>query len=118
MNNYTIWYKMQRVLRTVVQVIIAFVAVWGSIAAIAPQILDELAKILPGSWIAWLVGFIAVVTAIAGALSRIMAFPVVNEWLTRIGLGSAPKSAGKQGIPDEVTKAVVEGVTRREFRGV
>ncbi len=40
----------------------------------------------------WLLSAAGVVTAIAGALSRVMAIPVVNEWLTHIGLGSEPKA--------------------------
>lgn len=88
-----IWYKGQRVLRTGLQVILSFLSVWAVVAVIAPQILDELAKILPGSWVAWLAGAIASVTVVAGVLTRIMAIPAVNDWLTKIGLGSVPPTA-------------------------
>lgn len=102
--NDTIWYKAQRVLRTIVQVILAFLSVWAVIAVIAPQILTELTTILPGPWVAWLAGLVAAVTGIAGALSRIMAIPQVNAWLSRLGLGSAPRSADTVGVtidPDD-----------------
>ena len=106
--NTTIWFKAQRVLRTIFQVILAFLSVWAVIALVAPQILNELATILPGSWVVWLTAVIAGVTAVAGALSRIMAIPVVNGWLSNLGLGSAPKFAMQNDeVPAEVKLAVM-----------
>ncbi|WP_425836919.1 hypothetical protein [Microbacterium sp. PA5] len=86
-----IWFKPQRVLRTIVQVLTAALSVWAAFVLIAPQVLAELAKILPGSWVAWLAGVIASITVVAGVLTRIMAISSVNAWLTKIGLGSVPK---------------------------
>lgn len=87
-----IWHPVQRVLRTIVQVLTAALSVWAGFALIAPQVLAELAKILPGPWIAWLTATIAAITVVAGVLTRIMAIPAVNAALTRIGLGSVPKA--------------------------
>jgi hypothetical protein len=43
-----------------------------------------------------LIAAAAIVTAIAGALTRVFAIPAVNEFLTRFGLGSVPKSVAKE----------------------
>lgn len=95
-----IWYQRQRWLRTALQTALAFlVALGGSVAilqAVAPQVLDALAGVLPASWVAWLAGVFAFVIAIASALSKLMAIPVVNAWLTHVGLGSEPKSVAKE----------------------
>lgn len=94
-----IWFKTQRVIRTVIQVIItAAVTIVSTIAVIqliAPQILEALAEVLPPSWIAWLSGAVAFMAVLAGALSKIMAIPQVNAWLTKFGAGSVPKSVAE-----------------------
>lgn len=92
-----IWYKAQRVIRTVVQVVVSAAVTVAlaviSVAAFAPDVLDALADVLPETWAAWLGGAVAFLVALAGALSRIMAIPAVNAWLAKIGLGSVPPSA-------------------------
>lgn len=88
----TIWFKAQRVLRSIVGTLISALTVWAALAAIFPQVLAELATVLPGPAIAWLTGVIAAVSAVAGAISRIMAIPKVNAFLTKwLNLGSIPK---------------------------
>lgn len=94
----SIWFANQRVIRTILQVvaglILAAVLFFGAVATFAPAILAELEAILPPGAYAWLVGFIAVCAAISGALSKLMAVPGVNDWLSRhTPFGSAPKSA-------------------------
>lgn len=85
-----IWYKAQRVLRTVVQIgIPAFLA----FALVLPQIIEALGLPVDSELRLWLVAVAAIVTAVAGAISRVMAIPAVNAWLTKIGLGSVPKRA-------------------------
>ncbi|MDF2994107.1 MAG: hypothetical protein K0S37_4621 [Microbacterium sp.] len=117
-----IWFKAQRVLRTAVQVAVSGVATIAgtilAIAAIAPEVLAELAKILPSSWIAWATGALASLVAVASVVTRIMAIPKVNGWLTKIGLGSVPKDNVLEGedvvLPDpkvvsrEVYQSAVE----------
>lgn len=88
-----IWYRAKRVIRTVVQVVISGALLWGTVQLVAPQVLDELAKVLPGSWIVWLTGALAFLGVVAGVITRIMAIPQVNAWLTKIGAGSVPASA-------------------------
>lgn len=88
----TIWFKAQRVLRSVVGTLISALTVWAALVVVFPQMLAELATILPGPAIAWLTGVIAAISAAAGAISRIMAIPKVNAWLTKwLNLGSIPK---------------------------
>lgn len=85
-----IWYKAQRVLRTVVAVLLpAFLG----FAVLLPQLIDALGLPDDSTLRLWLLGIAAGVTAVAGAITRIMAIPAVNAWLTKIGLGSVPKSA-------------------------
>jgi hypothetical protein len=90
MSTPDIWYKTQRVLRTIVQVgIPAFL----TFALVLPQIIEALGLPVDSELRLWLLGIAGAVTAVAAALSRIMAIPAVNSWLTKIGLGSIPKSA-------------------------
>lgn len=84
-------------LRTVVQVgIPALIAIGVVIPQIIDAILAGFGEQLPPEATAWFLGVAAAVTAGAGVLARIMAIPLVNQWLTSIGLGAAPKdSQGK-----------------------
>jgi hypothetical protein len=96
-----IWFPWQRVIRTAGQVLVAVATVFGAVAVIAPQVLAAVADVLPGSWVVWLTGAIAFVAAIAAALARVMALPVVNTWLTALGAGSVPASGYSAGTePD------------------
>jgi hypothetical protein len=82
----------QRVLRTIVQVgIPAYLA----FALVLPQIIEALGLPVDSQLRLWLVGVATGVTAVAGAIARVMAIPAVNAWLTRVGLGAAPKSSVK-----------------------
>jgi hypothetical protein len=99
-----IWYTRQRWIRTALQTALAFlITLGGSVAvlqAVAPQMLDALADVLPASWLAWLAGAFAFVISIASALSKLMAIPVVNTWLTRVGAGSVPRVAAVETLND------------------
>lgn len=89
-NPQDIWFKAQRVLRTVVQVgIPAFLA----FALVLPQIISAVGLPVESGLYLWLVGLAAGVTAVAAGLSRVMAIPAVNAWLVKVGLGSVPKHA-------------------------
>lgn len=84
-----IWYAAQRVLRTIVQVgIPAFI----TFAGVLPTIIDALGLPVDGKVYGVLLASAAVITAVAGALTRVFAIPAVNEFLTRFGIGSVPKS--------------------------
>lgn len=97
-----IWYKGQRALRTLVQVgIPAFLG----FAVVLPQIISALGLPVDGPLYAWLIGAAGVVTAVAVGLSRVMAIPAVNAWLTTVGLGSVPKSKAVPGAHVAVDEA-------------
>lgn len=75
-------YPGQRVLRT------AFTTVL-TLLPIVPQII----AIIQGQWSAEFLSVVAVqAVAINTALTGIIAIPAVNAWLTKLGLGSAPRS--------------------------
>lgn len=85
-------YPWKATLRTLVQVgIPAFVTLVGILPLIIQIILEELGEQMPDGLRLWLVGAAALLTAVATALARIMAIPTVNAFLTRWGLGAAPK---------------------------
>lgn len=88
-----IWYKGKRVLRTVVQVgIPAFL----TFAFVLPQIIEALGLPVESDLYLWLVGLAAGVTAVAAAITRIMAIPQVNAFLVKIGLGSVPAASVRE----------------------
>jgi predicted naringenin-chalcone synthase len=85
----SIWFVSQRVLRTIVQTGVPTFIVF---AAVLPQIIDALGLPVDNDVRLWLLAVAAGVTAVAGALARVMAVPAVNAFLVRVGLGSVPKS--------------------------
>lgn len=80
-------------LRTILAIVAgAVVTIFTFIAAFAvfaPQLLAAVAAILPPEWLAWATAAVATLGAIAGAITRIMAIPGVNEWLAKIRLGAS-----------------------------
>ncbi|MBF4578971.1 hypothetical protein ITJ48_05295 [Frigoribacterium sp. VKM Ac-2530] len=84
------WYRSQRVLRTIVQTGVPTFIVF---ATVLPQVIDALGLPVDNGVRLWLLAVAAGVTAVAGALARVMAIPAVNGWLVTIGLGSVPKAA-------------------------
>lgn len=118
-----IWYKAQRVLRTIVQFLVVAVPL-ANLAAAA--LIDYLGKqedvVIPGWVFLWLNAILAVTALIIGGIARLMAIPGVNEWLTKIGLGSVPESALVPKVlptgqsvtvvaPDPKAEVVVESTT-------
>lgn len=85
-------YPWKAALRTAVQVGIPTVL---TLAVVLPSVveilLDELGEQLPESLRLWLLGAAGLITAGAAALTRVMAIPGVNEWLTGVGLGATPR---------------------------
>lgn len=104
-----IWFPWQRVIRTAGQVLVAVATLTAAVAVIAPQVLNAVADVLPGPWVAWLTGAIAFVAAIAAALARVMALPVVNTWLTAIGAGSVPASGYSAGTEPDTEPTTTAG---------
>lgn len=78
-----IWYKAQRVLRTAFTTIL-------TVLPLVPQVV----AVIQGQWDAAWLGSVAIqAVAINSVLTGIIALPTVNAWLTKIGLGSVPRSA-------------------------
>lgn len=76
------------VLQNVLGVLLSLVAAFLAFAALAPDILAAVVTVLPDNVAMWLTAFVAVTGAIAGAISRVMAIPAVNSWLSKFrGLG-------------------------------
>jgi hypothetical protein len=118
-----IWYKAQRVLRTIVQFLVVAVPLANIGAA---SIIDYLQKqedvTIPGWVFIWLNAILVGSALIMGGVARIMAIPGVNEWLTKLGLGSVPEKAlipatlpsGKEVVvvaPDPKAETVEESTT-------
>lgn len=108
-----IWFPLQRAIRTAVQVIIAAAAILATTVVVAPQILAAIQDVLPGPFVAWLTGAIAVLAGISAAVARVMAIPAVDEWLRHFGAGSAPSGAVVAQIDGNAA-----GPTRRQWRAM
>ena len=99
MSNITptvpdIWFKTQRVLRTIVQALVVLVPVVNGVAATVITYLASQTDIAVHPVVfVWLNVVVAVTAVVMGLVARIMAVPGVNDVLVRIGLGSVPKSA-------------------------
>ena len=89
-NVQEIWFKTQRVLRTIVA---AGIPAFLLIAIVLPLVIDALGLPVSSTLYGWLVVVAACVTAVAGAITRVMAIPAVNRGLVHIGLGSVPRTA-------------------------
>lgn len=93
MNTPEIWFKSQRVLRTIVQALVVLVPTGNAVAAAVLAYLSEQTDVVVPAWIfAALNGVIVATALLMGLVARVMAVPGVNEWLVRVGLGSVPKN--------------------------
>lgn len=109
-----LWFPLQRVIRTAVQVIVAAAAILATTVVVAPQILTAIQDVLPGSVVAWLAGAIAVLAGLSAAVARVMAIPAVDEWLRHIGAGSTPAGA----VTYTQFDGSSTGLTRRQWRAM
>ena len=91
--------------RTVVAYLVAGAALF---VVAVPIINDQLGTYLPDSWEAWLLGAVGAVTAVAGAITRIMALQQAQRLLAMIGLGT--------GVENE-ERALAENVQRSHGDG-
>jgi hypothetical protein len=86
-----IWYPSQRVIRTVLASLVVLVPILNASLPLVAAAFDEPG--VPGQVVLVVNGVIAACLVVLGIVTRLMAIPAVNEWLTKIGAGSAPKSA-------------------------
>ena len=87
MNPTQVKYPWRAALRTALAYIVAAGIVVPAVWVIAQ---DTLAGYLPPQVItaaAWTVGLIVAVSAL---VTRVIAIPQVNDWLTKLGVGAAP----------------------------
>lgn len=89
-----VWYKAQRVLRTIVQALVVLVPIVNGVAAAIIDYLNTQTDVeVPGWAFLWLNAALVGSALVMGLVARIMAVPGVNALLTKIGLGSVPASA-------------------------
>jgi hypothetical protein len=90
----TIWFKTQRALRTMVQAAVVLFPVVNAVAIAVSAYLQEQVDVAIPAWVFYALNVVIALTALVmGLVARIMAVPGVNDLLTRIGLGSVPRSA-------------------------
>lgn len=86
-----IWFKSQRVIRTILAALVVFVPVANTSLPLLAEAFN--ASDVPAEVYLWVNGVIAAALAVLGVLTRVMAIPAVNTFLTRFGAGSVPKAA-------------------------
>lgn len=83
-----IWFPSKRVIRTVLATLIVFVPTANASLPLLAEAFR--APDVPTEVYVWVNGVIAVAIAVLGVVTRIMAIPAVNTFLTRFGAGSVP----------------------------
>ncbi len=77
--------------RAAIRTSLAYVVAAGIVLPIAYGIIaDQLSEYLPADGLANLAWLVGLVVAVSGVITRIMAIPAVNDWLTTIGVGPTP----------------------------
>lgn len=90
-TNTDIWFKGQRVIRTIVQALIVLIPVVNGVGlAVTDYLQSQTDVAVPGAVFVWLNAIVAGTALLMGLAARIMAVPRVNELLIRVGLGSVP----------------------------
>ena len=81
--------------RTGLAVFAALVLSLGGIAAalavFLPRALEAIVAALPPAWVAPVTSAMLTVVGVAMAITRLMAIPGVNDFLTKLSLGATPK---------------------------
>lgn len=87
----------ERVKRTALQVgVPAFLFLVVVLPAVIDVVDAELGEHLPEGFRVWMLGAAALLTAISATATRIMALPVVNDWLSRwTPFGTSPPAEAK-----------------------
>jgi|GEM_PF-3256058 len=93
LNATQVQHPVKAVLRTIVQVgIPVFIALGIVVPQIVDIILEQFGQSLPEQVTVVLLATAGIVTGVAAVITRIMAIPLVNQFLTSIGLGATPKA--------------------------
>lgn len=88
----------RRTVRTSAAVgLVSIVLLVGVLPEVLQIVVDELGGFLPDGVRLWLLGAAAVVTAATAAVTRVMAIPVVNDWLSRWSpFGTVSRSVARE----------------------
>jgi hypothetical protein len=88
------WYPAQRALRSIVGALVVLVPLVNGLAAATIAYLNSQTDVaIPPVVFVWLNAIVAATALVIGLVSRLMAVPGFNAFLTRLGLGTAPRSA-------------------------
>ena len=88
------WYPAQRAIRSIVGALVVLAPLANGLAAAAVAYLSTQTDVsIPPVVFVWLNAVVAGTALVIGLVSRLMAVPGFNAALTKIGLGTAPKSA-------------------------
>ncbi|ROR81138.1 hypothetical protein SAMN06295974_0363 [Plantibacter flavus] len=91
-----IWFKSQRVIRTVLVNLIVILPV---VNISLPLVVDAFTgNGVPAEVTILVNAIVAGILVVTGVVTRIIAIPAVNDFLTKLGAGSVPKSA----VRDEI----------------
>jgi hypothetical protein len=86
-----IWFKSQRVIRTVLVNLIVILPV---VNISLPLVVDAFTgNGVPAEVTILVNAIVAGILVVTGVVTRIIAIPAVNDFLTKLGAGSVPKSA-------------------------
>jgi len=85
-----IWFASKRVVRTILAALVVFVPVANASLPLLGEAFNS--SDVPPEVYLWVNGVIAAALAVLGVLTRVMAIPAVNTFLTKFGAGSVPKS--------------------------
>lgn len=108
-----IWFKGQRVLRTIVQALVVLVPVVNGVGvAVAAYLREQTDIVIPASVFLVLNAVVAATALLMGLAARIMAVPGVNDVLAHVGLGSVPAAR----IADGVVLPDPKVATRAEYQ--
>jgi len=114
-----IWFKAQRVLRTIVASLVALVPIANGVALAVAEYLRVQEDVVIPAWVFLVLNAVIAGTALVmGLVTRIMAVPGVNEWLTKVGLGSVPKKAIEPDGAIAIDPKVVATMTGEEYRRI
>lgn len=83
-----IWYKGQRVIRSIVGGLIVFVPIANASLPLLAGAFDS--PDVPAGVYLWVNAVVVGALAVLGVVTRIMAIPAVNDFLTKVGAGSVP----------------------------
>lgn len=86
-----IWFKSQRVIRTV---LVNLVVILPVVNISLPLVVDAFTgNGVPAEVTILVNAIVAGILIVTGVVTRIIAIPAVNDFLTKLGAGSVPKSA-------------------------